>query len=411
MQDAVDKTLTIWIDRRRPSAAIAACAVGAAVVMAALPARTWAVDSETSLRSVAGSGQVEVCLRPTAVVTGPRVRLADVADVTGTGAADAGRWVVATAPPAGGTRILAMKVIQRALADRGINLADWRFHGASRCHISRPATVPSPAHKTLCANDRNTDGLKGASGFAKLVASGDEARAAGGDPAGPDTLEATLRRHLAERLADLGGEPVIQFSPMIRQALALSAPTYRFEITNRNNRRLGLVSLEVQVYEQGRRHGTLSVLAQVSLRKRVAVAARPINRRQTIKAADLKMVERLYDRADRAAAGVSDASLLVGRRARRFITPDEPISLQDVEAVPLVKRNELVTVWVRRGGIVIKAVGKATRDAGLGEIVLLKNEMSGQTFAARVTGPRTAELAALSASEGGVRVAQRREKP
>jgi len=379
MQDALDKMITIRIDRRKPTVAIAARAVGAAVAVAALSAVLRADDSTAPSPADAGEMETVVRLMPAAVVTGDSVTLADVAEVTGPGASPAGKWTVATIPSAGSSRSIEMRAVQRALAEQGVNLVQWRFHGASRCEV----TAPARAEETPRTHPEEGEDNARLSEQRVL-------RASGVDPVDPNTLEGHLRAHLAARLEGMPGEPVFEFSPAVRDALSLSVPAYRFEIADRNERKLGLVPLEVTIYEQNRVHSTLQVLVNVALRTRVVVAARPINRQQIIELDDLTTAERVWAQVE--TTGLSDPARLVGQRARRFIRAQEVIALRDVESVPLIRRNDLVTVWSRQNGIVIKMVGKAMGEAGHGEAVLLKNEMSGQTFTARATGPRIAVL-------------------
>jgi flagella basal body P-ring formation protein FlgA len=73
------------------------------------------------------------------------------------------------------------------------------------------------------------------------------------------------------------------------------------------------------------------------------------------------------------------------------------VDLRDVEPVPLVQRNDLVTVWVRRGRVAIKGSAKAMSSAGYGETVELTSELSRKDrFTGVVTGPKTVELPGAS---------------
>lgn len=132
------------------------------------------------------------------------------------------------------------------------------------------------------------------------------------------------------------------------------------------------------------------MLVQVSLSKQVVVAARQINRSEVIGPQDLTMAERVYERPED--VGISEPAKLVGQRIKRFVQAGEQISVRDVEPMPLVSRNDLVTVTIRRGHVVIRGVAKAMSTGSYGATVTLKNEMSRETFSAVVTGPRTAEV-------------------
>jgi flagella basal body P-ring formation protein FlgA len=87
----------------------------------------------------------------------------------------------------------------------------------------------------------------------------------------------------------------------------------------------------------------------------------------------------------------------------RFIERGELISLRDVKPVPLVRRNDLVTVWNRRGAVVVRTVGKALGTGALGQEIEVKSERSGRKYLARVTGVRTVEVNGAGAPQVVVR--------
>ena len=82
----------------------------------------------------------------------------------------------------------------------------------------------------------------------------------------------------------------------------------------------------------------------------------------------------------------------VGQQARRVIKPDEVLQPADLTPLALVHRNKLVTVWSRRGGMLLKTIGRAMADGVYGERILVRNEVSHEPFFGIVTGPDTVEL-------------------
>ena len=90
--------------------------------------------------------------------------------------------------------------------------------------------------------------------------------------------------------------------------------------------------------------------------------------------------------------GETDLRLIAGQEARRFIERGELVCLRDVKPTPLVHRNELITVWNRRGAVVVRTVGKALGTGALGEQIEVKSERSGKRYLARVSGLRTVEV-------------------
>lgn len=326
-----------------------------------------------------------VQVHPTAVVNGEQVTLSQIAALQGSGAELVGEWAIIAAPAAGRETTIDQNAIQQALIRRGINPSLWVFRGAIQCRISRPANLPKNTQA-----DR--DGAEPSVQPPSLAATVPHVASAPAEPAGPDpdTLEGVIHTYMASRLASLGGRPSIQVGPSARDLLRLSRPTYEFGIVDRGERTLGLVSLDVTISRNGKIEQTRPVLMEVSLAKPVVVAAAPINRGQTIGPEHVVLKEQLFDRADR--IGPSDLKAFIGQRAVRFINRNEFLATKDVEPVPFVLRNELVTVTIRRGGVTLKGVAKAMQAASYGQTVELRNEASKETFTATVTGPRTAEL-------------------
>ena len=360
---------------RTASAEVAAlvCAIGA--VAAALAVCAPAIGG-VATQPAASTGEAVVRLYGTAVVTDDEVRLADVAELEGEAAKLADSWVIGNSPHVGETKVIELDAIERALSHKGANLSQWVLRGSSRCTVSRPKSCIASASQPACDSNRTTG-------------TGDSNRVSD-VRVDPSSLEALLREHIGRKTADLGGVPVIKFSPAAKKVLALTQPQYSFRITDRATQSLGMMPVEVEISEQGKVMQTLPMLVHVSVKKPIVVAARVINRSQCIDRDDVMLAERTFERIEE--IGMSDASPLIGQQAKRPIDRGEQLSTKDVEPVPLVQRNDLVTVWVHRGGVSVKGAAKAMGAASYGETVALKNEASKQIFEAVVTGPRTAEV-------------------
>ncbi len=385
MQDAVRTTAKRSLTSR-PRCWGQAVSVAAWLATAVLVGSAWAADAGSApTGSEQALSATVVRLHATALVTGDQVTLADVADLEGDAARLAAAWVVVTAPAEGGAKTVTLSQVQQALGERGANLSCWLFRGASQCRISRPeyARAGTPAGRPEAAASRTL--LPASRPAATEIQPPDE-----NAHVSPTSLEGRLRAHLAARLSGLGGRPVVQFSSAVHGLLALAEPTYQFRIADRSDRLLGLLSLEVTICEGERLKQVVPMLVQVSLRKPVVVAARQINRSEVIGPQDLVLADRVYERPED--VGVSEPAKLVGQRLKRFVQAGEQVSVRDVEPMPLVSRNDLVTVTIRRGQVVVRGVAKAMSTGSYGEAVTLKNELSRETFNAVVTGPRTAEV-------------------
>ena len=391
-----------WLVRLVIVAASAACASAAE----AAP-----VTNGTGPEAKADGVETVIRMYPTAVVAADKITLADVAEVEGEAAKLAASWPIGQAPKAGGSCIIDLAHVQKVLTRRGANLAYWMFRGHVRCGVTRPTRSAAGRNGMPGASEprrlnRDNDPVRDShpAGAGNPVEAGNPVGAgwtsSGSDPApagglDPNTLGGVLHAYIAGRLSNIGGSPLIEFTPAVTRLLGLAKPPYDFVVKDRSDRLLGLVPLAVTIYEKDQVKQVLEVLAKVSLRKAVVVTAGQINRGGTIGVSDLEIEERVFDRIG--AIGLTETTPLVGQRAKRFIKKGEQISSRDIEPVPLVRRNDLVMVIVRRGNLTVKGSARAVSAGGYGDVVELKNEMakrSAGTFSAVVTGRKTAEIPA-----------------
>src|SRR5207237_8516977 len=87
--------------------------------------------------------------------------------------------------------------------------------------------------------------------------------------------------------------------------------------------------------------------------------------------------------------GFVDSSRAIGMEARRALHPGDMLTPKDIRNKPLVRRNQLVTVWSRAGALVVQSTGRALREASLGEQIEIRADGSQDKFHATVTGPAT----------------------
>ena len=116
------------------------------------------------------------------------------------------------------------------------------------------------------------------------------------------------------------------------------------------------------------------------------VATRTIRPGETLGAADLRL-----DPAPAAGALVRSSDA-VGLVARRLLVAGRPVMPGDIGPPPAVHRNGPVTLVFRRGGLTIKAEGRALADAAMGEPVRAINTASRQTVTGTVSGEREVTL-------------------
>ncbi len=350
---------------------------------------TRALGAGSTTQPAAGespSGRdISVRLHNVAVVEGQEVTLGDIAEVRGDPAGLATSCLITLSPRPGHSLVLGIDEVQKALSDRGANLAYWTFRGSTRCTVTRSTTRSNDRNAVARRSDDRSEEKPATAPTAEQP---DAASAAD-----PDSLEGALSQYIRRRLADLGGTPVIQFPRTASKQLALSKPTYKFQISTRSDQLLGMISFDVTAIDSRQEQQTFQVLARISLKKEVAVAARPLNRGKVVEAGDLTMREQLYDRVED--IGLSSIAPVVGQRTKRFIDKGEQIRVKDLEPLPLVERNDLVTVLVKLGSLRIKGTGRAMGSGVFGQVIEVRNEMgerSAGRFSAVVVGEKRVEI-------------------
>ena len=122
----------------------------------------------------------------------------------------------------------------------------------------------------------------------------------------------------------------------------------------------------------------------------VPVPVRQILPGEVVAPADIRMAELSVSAVNGFA--VTDPALLIGKAARRVLTPDRPVMAQSVMDPFAVARGAAVTIAYRQGAMRLSAPGKALGDAHAGEDVRVVNLSSNKTITARARADGTVEV-------------------
>lgn len=115
------------------------------------------------------------------------------------------------------------------------------------------------------------------------------------------------------------------------------------------------------------------------------VPARIINRGETIKADDVRMVQVQKSQLVSGRPMLQDD--IVGMAAKRRLGAGRQIRRTDIEPPRMVRRNDLVTIIYRVRGLMLQAQGRALADGAKGGTISVRNTRSNQTIQAIVDGP------------------------
>ena len=140
-----------------------------------------------------------------------------------------------------------------------------------------------------------------------------------------------------------------------------------------------------------RRGVARSASVDVSVERPVVVATAALRRGAVIGDEMVTTERRDLRRVPDDALRSADAA--IGQRLLVSVRPGSPIVASYLDAEALVERGDLVAVDAGSGALEILLMARALGRGRKGDIIRLQNPDSRETFPARVTGPRTAELA------------------
>lgn len=184
-----------------------------------------------------------------------------------------------------------------------------------------------------------------------------------------DTLRAVARDFLATRHAGdkarvridvTPPDPRLHLSPCTVPLKAALAP---------GARDTGNVLVDIQCNGTSPWH--LFVQAKVRRLTTVLVSARPLARGERIAVEDV--VAETRDLAGLTSAYFSGFEAVKDKRIKRAIGAGVVLSPVVVEAIPVVRRGDPVTIVAQGRGIEVRATGEALADAGPGENVRVRN--------------------------------------
>jgi flagella basal body P-ring formation protein FlgA len=295
------------------------------------------------------------------------VRLGDVADVIAAEpqlAADLQTLELFPAPPLGDRTIVSVREICDRLALRGVNLAAHSLSGASRVTIttaaspvvptSRPTPAPSEAIRQQAIARVKSAIIEYLSQF----------------------TDATPAWQVALELTD---------SQVCFISRASARPTVRGGQEPWTGNQRFQLSLAT-----GDSAGQMTIDATITPARPIVVANRALGRGVVINRADLRLESPTTEQA--AQGALVSLEDVVGRETVRAISAGEPIRQDAVQAPLVVRKRDIVTVYVRSPGIRVRVIGRAVEDGALGSVITVESLTDRKTFFARVSGPQEVEV-------------------
>lgn len=301
----------------------------------------------------ARADEVVIALRPEVLLSGPRMTLADVAEVS---AADAavrrafGAVVLGRAPMAGYVERRSRAELDMALRGQALSSGQtivWR--GAPGVTVRSLTQQLDQARLLELARQR----LREAFGGADVE------------------LDASLAAPLPELVAPAG------------------ALQYRARLADASRLRPRM-AVWIDVIADGAVYRSVVVPLAVTARRGVYLARRALPAGSTATADDF--VEARQDIADLADVALAPGALPHGGRVRQALAAGQVVTLRQMAPADMVLRGDRVRLVISAAGIAIETSALAQADAVVGQRVQVRPERSNELVTARVIAPDLVSL-------------------
>lgn len=317
----------------------------------------------------------------------PFIQLKDVAQVTGTDAAIASQLELITlspAPTAGRNVRVTFEEVRSRMQALGVNLTEVEFRGRLACEVRvvNPATPAVPV-RTIAAKEPPA---------VRSVVSQTTSRTPTRRETELATEQVLLAFRRAFRTADgetQGWDIRCELDPAVAAELAQVAAG---QLHFREAAVTPGVAQPMTVWWQaddGAAH-SVRVTITVTATPLVLVLKQSLPAGAIIRPDDLEWTPG----GDKSTQSLRVADV-IAKQTQRNLRAGHPLSAEDLTAIPLVRSNDIVTVWVRYGGVTVRRPFKALGTGALGEtITLMALDDPRVRIQAEVTGYHEASLTA-----------------
>jgi flagella basal body P-ring formation protein FlgA len=282
--------------------------------------------------------------------------------------------------------------VKSVLQDGGVNIATIDFVGPTSCTVAR-SDVAYDQHAALEAwidAKKGADATPATQPAPALAAAPQPAViAAAKEEKAYHTLRELITADLAAR-THLDAESLqMTFRPGDEKVLNLCEPTFRFELDPIRAQNLGDVAWTVTIDTDT---GSQKVVVKANARawQKQLVLAHPLASRQVIRDEDVVEHRALVDTLPFEPLLTKDQ--MTGQQASSELKPGTVMTARMVEAVPMVRAGQLVSVTLRQGSVEIRTVARAAEAGCYGQTIRLQNETTRDSFEAIVTGPQAASI-------------------
>ncbi len=288
---------------------------------------------------------LEVHFKDEARVSGPMLTLGEVADVrAGHQTSAFENMVLFPAPESGEQRCYDRKTLKAYICDglAGTDLIEWS--GA----------------ETICI------------------------RQDGSSVIGPEEIQARIDAALRDAVGHLGAEDIAFELRNPPQDLNLTQGEYNTEVLFSDPNILESRQVSVIVRVNDRVVENLTLAGRVRASVPVLVAAKKMKRGTVLRREHLLLKKQNI-------AGLQDPFLNVetalGKRLKRSVSMNQVLRKHDLEKPVIIKRRQMVTMFLEKGPLQIQAKGMAVTEGREGEQIMVRNMRSKREVSCTVLGP------------------------
>ena len=280
-----------------------------------------------------------VMLKTEAYVKGPMVTLGEVAEIKGENAPALQQIELSGAAAPGGSKRLDASLVLARIENSGIESSDISLDGANAVVAK---TLSMELTQDILAEDL----------FSYIESQ---------IPWKIEDTEIEVQ-HQAQNIVVPEGELSIKWSPQAQ---------YRW---------VGPTVFRGEIRVDGDVKRSVMMKANVDATTDVLVASGDIIRGKLISASDVHFEKRSMSSL-RPGSYSTNPEELVGNAARTMLFAGQVVSPRQFVAPQLIKRNQMISVETRAGGLVIRSRARAMGNAGVGDLLTCQNPDSKQDFA------------------------------
>jgi flagella basal body P-ring formation protein FlgA len=288
-------------------------------------------------------------------------------------------------------RTIGIDELKDVLSGAGVNMSGVRISGATTCTVAR-TDVKVDEGKALKEWAEAKADVSPRTQVAPVELEAQPAAAKTPAPQVLDdartrTLKEILMADLAARIALPAESLQVSWKGSDEKLLAMSEAQFGFEVSATNRvARLGNVGWEVIVKKDGTEK-KLNIVGTARAWRQQVVTTKPIAFKQVIREEDIEEKRMLVDRLEE--APLLGRQQVVGQQAAVELKPGAVLMARNVEAVPLVRTGQLVSVTVAQGGIQVKTQARALESGAYGQNIRVRNDATKDVYEVTMTGPQT----------------------